>query len=215
MIVVKDGASDVPSDRSRIDGPIRPDAACEVVIDAPAIVDSPHVDIGTVIQYSSNPPSSGPHYPIWAGWQEYLTPVPRPFWVHSLEHGAVVLLYNCALLGGGADGGADATDEAATVDADIDADDTDAGPSACAALVDQLRTLMGSLPEDPLCDKDAGPSRRIILTPDPLLDRPVAAAAWGWTYNAACFDKASLQQFVIDHYAKAPENFCTNGQTFF
>lgn len=209
IYIGKDGANDVFSDRSRIDAPIRPDAACEVVIDAPAIVDSPHVDIGTIIQYSSNPPSSGPHYPIWAGWQEYLTPVPRPFWVHSLEHGAVVLLYNCALLPG-ADAGTDATDEDASTDAEVDA-----GPSACATLVDQLRTLMSSLPDDPLCDKDSGPSHRIILTPDPLIDRPVAAAAWGWTYNAACFDRASLEQFAKEHYAKGPENFCSNGQTFF
>ncbi len=209
-IYVESG-TDVASDRSRIDGPIRPDAACSVVIDAPALLESPHVDIGTPIQYPTNPPASGPHYPIWAAFQEFSTPVPRPYWVHSLEHGAVVLLYNCAKLGAG-DGGApaDASDEdATTAEASVDAG------NACEELVANLRALMNALPDDPLCDKDAGPSKRIILTPDPLIDHPVAAAAWGWVYNGDCFDRPSLEQFAKDHYAKGTENFCSNGQTSF
>ncbi|CAN5561446.1 hypothetical protein BH09MYX1_BH09MYX1_42190 [soil metagenome] len=215
-IYVKDGANDVAlSDASRLDAPIRPDASCSVIIAAPVLLDSPHVDIGTLIQYPTNPPASGPHYPIWAAFQEFSTPVPRPFWVHSLEHGAVVLLYNCAKLGGSGppDAGVDATTEAG--DDAADGDTTDGGNPACTALVDQLRALMNSLPEDPLCDKDAGPARRVVLTPDPLIDGPVAAAAWGWTYNAACFDKATLEAFAKEHYGKGTEDFCTNGQTFF
>jgi hypothetical protein len=43
----------------------------------------------------SNPPSSGPHYPIWAAFKTYAQPVPRGYLVHDLEHGAVVLTYNC------------------------------------------------------------------------------------------------------------------------
>jgi hypothetical protein len=210
-IYVESG-TDAPSDRSRLDGPLRPDASCSVVIDAPEILASPHLDIGTPIQYPTNPPASGPHYPIWAAFQEFATPVPRPYWVHSLEHGAVVLLYNCAKLGGAdasadATGGADASDEDAAV--------ADAGATTCEALVADLRKLMQELPDDPLCDKDAGPSKRIILTPDPLIEHPVAAAAWGWTYNADCFDRATLEQFAKDHYAKGTENFCTNGQQAF
>lgn len=206
----KDSSIDVLlTDRSRLDAPIRPDAACEVVIDSPEVLTSPHVDVGTPIDYPTNPPASGPHYPIWAAFQEFLTPVPRPFWVHSLEHGAVVILYNCAALagdGGAGDDGSDATDSS---------DASDAGGATCSTWVDGLRAMIAALPEDPLCDKDAGVSRRIVLTPDPLIHGPIAAAAWGWTYNAACFDRPSLEQFVKDHYAKAPENFCANGQTFF
>ena len=42
--------------------------------------------------YRANPPSSGPHYSVWAGWGVHDDVVERGLWVHSLEHGGVVLL---------------------------------------------------------------------------------------------------------------------------
>lgn len=47
------------------------------------------------VSYASNPPSSGTHYGIWTEFKTYDAPVPEGFWVHSLEHGAVVISYNC------------------------------------------------------------------------------------------------------------------------
>lgn len=39
---------------------------------------------------------SGPHRPLWPRYGEY-TFVPKQRWLHSLEHGAVVMLYHpCA-----------------------------------------------------------------------------------------------------------------------
>lgn len=43
--------------------------------------------------YPSNPPTGGNHYDIWARWQIHTQTVPRGYWVHNLEHGAVVFLY--------------------------------------------------------------------------------------------------------------------------
>ncbi len=37
------------------------------------------------------PPTNGPHRPIWANWGFYTSPVPYPYEVHNLEHGAVVV----------------------------------------------------------------------------------------------------------------------------
>jgi hypothetical protein len=56
-----------------------------------------HVAVGTdITTWNSNPPSSGSHYPIWAHWfQTYTTAIPRGYYVHNLEHGGVILLYNC------------------------------------------------------------------------------------------------------------------------
>ena len=54
-----------------------------------------HVAACTPIEYSSNPPSSGEHYPNWADFGVYDFALPRGFWVHNLEHGAVVVTYNC------------------------------------------------------------------------------------------------------------------------
>jgi hypothetical protein len=36
------------------------------------------------------------HYPTWAAFKTYDKPVPRGFYVHSMEHGAVVFEHNCA-----------------------------------------------------------------------------------------------------------------------
>jgi len=54
-----------------------------------------HVPIGTQIQWSTNPPATGMHYPVWAKWDHHYTSLDRGFWVHNAEHGGVILLYRC------------------------------------------------------------------------------------------------------------------------
>jgi hypothetical protein len=165
-----DAASEIPLD-----------AACNVRMEAHALEASPHVPEGTAITYATNPPSSGPHYPVWANFQEYAEPVADGYLVHSMEHGAVLLLYKC-------------------------------DPTTCADVISALRAVRDAIATDPLCDPSI--RVRVILAPRPSLDVPVAAAAWGYTYRADCVDAPSLTQFVLDHYAKAPEDFCSPGTTF-
>jgi Protein of unknown function (DUF3105) len=174
-----------PSDAAY--NPMHPDASCPVTIDSPPVLSRTHVPEGSMIQWNSNPPSSGDHYPIWAAFQEYTTPVPRGYYVHDLEHGAVVFLYNC-------------------------------GDAGCADVVSALRAVSDSIPDDPLCaSQGTGVRVRTVITPDPLIDVPVAAAAWGWTYKAQCADVPSLKQFALDHYGQGPEGpiTCGNGGTTF
>jgi hypothetical protein len=52
-----------------------------------------HVTEGSPIAYRANPPASGPHYPVWARYQEHTVTVARGYWVHNLEHGGVVFLH--------------------------------------------------------------------------------------------------------------------------
>lgn len=80
-------------DSSAIDG----DAAnlCQTQQINFPILPAPHVATCSPVLYSSEPPTSGPHYPIWAAFKTYAKPVPRGFYVHDLEHGAMVILYNC------------------------------------------------------------------------------------------------------------------------
>ena len=52
-----------------------------------------HVAEGSATAYANNPPASGPHYPVWLRYEEYQQPVARGYWVHNLEHGAIVFLY--------------------------------------------------------------------------------------------------------------------------
>lgn len=62
----------------------------------PALAPGPtHVTACSEIDYVTNPPCLGPHYGSWAAFQNYDAAIPRGFWVHSLEHGAVVISYAC------------------------------------------------------------------------------------------------------------------------
>lgn len=54
-----------------------------------------HVPEGTTVAYANNPPSSGDHWAAPLPYGKFRDPQPRERWVHSLEHGGVVLLYNC------------------------------------------------------------------------------------------------------------------------
>jgi hypothetical protein len=107
----------------RLPAPIHPAASCFVTIDTPELIAGSHVPEGTVITYNSNPPSSGPHYPVWANFQEYDKPLDEGYLVHSLEHGAVALLYKC-----------------------------DPAAPACAPTIDALRKIRDAMPTDPSCD---------------------------------------------------------------
>ena len=46
--------------------------------------------------YNSNPPTSGPHLPEPATWGIHEQPLPDEQLVHNLEHGGVVITYNCS-----------------------------------------------------------------------------------------------------------------------
>jgi len=81
---------------------------------------------------------------------------------------------------------------------------------ACPDVVAMLTDVEETTKADPACIQ-AGIKARVVLTPDPKLETPVAAAAWGSTYVATCLDPASLKQFVKDSYGKGTENICGGG----
>ena len=76
--------------------PIPPFATCTVTTSTDTISGAEHRTPCTDIAYPFYPPSAGPHFSQWASFNTYSAPIPWGFLVHSLEHGAVILLYNCA-----------------------------------------------------------------------------------------------------------------------
>ncbi|GAA1556092.1 hypothetical protein GCM10009789_06820 [Kribbella sancticallisti] len=73
-------------------------ASCDAVIDDKASGTQDHKPDGEVINYPVSPPSSGPHYAVWAPfgktfYSEGDRP-PVPNLVHNLEHGYTILWYN-------------------------------------------------------------------------------------------------------------------------
>lgn len=135
-----------------------------------------HVNSTANVMYNSNPPSSGPHCPQPGAYGQYTPaqPLDRCYWIHNLEHGAIVLLYNC--------------------------------PMGCPDILEGLTRVLADAPRDPDCA-----NRRILITPYPMLDTRVAAAAWGFTWKANCLDdaaRAQLVKFIGDHIGSkgmAPE----------
>ncbi len=54
-----------------------------------------HVPEGTPVEYSTNPPTSGPHWGSTAQWGVYTSRPPADErLVHNLEHGGVIISYN-------------------------------------------------------------------------------------------------------------------------
>lgn len=47
------------------------------------------------VAYTSIPPMGGDHNACWTEWGVHTEEVPEENWVHNLEHGGVVFLYNC------------------------------------------------------------------------------------------------------------------------
>ncbi len=83
-------------------------------------------------------------------------------------------------------------------------------PAGCAEVPVALEAIGREL-ADGSCSGDV--NARWLASPDPLLEPAVqvAAAAWGFTYRAACLDEASLRAFAAAHYAHGPEDTCADG----
>lgn len=73
-----------------------PSPTCDVTTATEPADSRVHRDACSTIDYPFIPPASGDHYGIWASYQTYAAPVPWGFLVHSMEHGAVVLVYDPA-----------------------------------------------------------------------------------------------------------------------
>lgn len=54
-----------------------------------------HVTDISDITYNSNPPTSGTHFPVWAKRGVYDRVLSDGHLIHSLEHGYIVISYNC------------------------------------------------------------------------------------------------------------------------
>jgi len=135
------------------------------------------------IDYSTNPPCTGTHYGTWAAYRVYDEPIPRGFWVHGLEHGAVALTYSCTECEG----------EVATAEAllaDIGAD-----PLCVAGGQPSRRTYLA--PDPRLDARWAASSWGFTLTADcfePEVFRAFIDAHRGNGLEAVCGDGIDVSQ---------------------
>ena len=135
--------------------------------------------------YNSNPPTSGRHVVTWVKPGVYDAPQQEGELIHSLEHGYVVIHYNCHT--GITDvnvatGSATASSSAALSAAD------------CASLIEKLT--------------DVAKNKKlfkIVVVPRPQLDTTIALTAWMYLDKFDTFDKKRIEQFIDYHRDHGPE----------
>lgn len=113
--------------------------------------------------YSSNPPTSGKHSAQTESWGISSTPLATEKLVHNLEHGGIVIHYNC---------------------------------EKCDDLITKLKDLTNRL---------AAKDRKVVLSPNKLIDAKISLASWGYYDKMDELDEARVWKFFDDHINKGPE----------
>jgi Protein of unknown function (DUF3105) len=137
-----------------------------------------HVPTGQTVQYAECPPTSGPHYaaPAKRGYYAPDQTLPVGAWIHSLEHGMIVVLYSC-----GPDGNAcpDGNTQAA------------------------LKTLADTAPQTDVA-KQCGIKNKIIVTRFDKMSTRFAAVGWDRAMLSDTFDPATFLTFYQQWVDNSP-----------
>lgn len=134
-----------------------------------------HIQKGGNVSYNSNPPTSGAHYGDWRRAGNYDEPQQDEYLVHSLEHGYIIMSYNCNAGQGGS-----------------------VTPSPDQAQDCQLKEQLNEV----LDEKGAW---KLIVVPRPNLDVPIALTAWGYIDKMDKFDKDRTFAFIDALRDQGPE----------
>ncbi len=164
-----------------------------------------HIPVGEKVDYNSNPPTSGKHYEDWVRSGIYNEPKDDRNLVHSLEHGYVILSYNCERKGVGFKGqGIVKTVYAHGIEEEATTSSTVASSSAklsesfksedCHKLVDQLISIY-----------EKKGKTRLIVVPRPNLNTRIALTAWNYIDKFDQFDVARIEKFIEVHINMGPE----------
>lgn len=189
-----------------------------------------HITDISGISYNSNPPTSGPHFAVWAKRGIYDRVISDGHLIHSLEHGYIVVSYNCskpfAL-----------TKNLVPVVSAQELEDLEGNPtsSPTATLSGEPLTKLKvfpqgqmswitpetapgeeiSLPEEFKSDqcKDLVSKlsallddyQRLIIVPKVNLDTPIATTAWGRIDKMEIYDEARIRNFISSYHNKGPE----------
>lgn len=149
-----------------------------------------HVTIAQVAttKYNSNPPTSGQHLETWVKPGIYTSPQSEGELIHSLEHGYIIISYNC---------GAHLSFVKQVYAHEDDAVATNSAITenpACGALQTQLEDLAKKKK-----------LFKLIVVPRPQLDTTIALTAWGYIDKFDDFDKDRIERFIDYHRDHGPE----------
>jgi hypothetical protein len=161
------------------------------------------------IRYTSNPPTSGDHFNAWAKRGVYPNILSDGYLLHSLEHGYIVISYNCGSLAKpqknltykkGAALTTTPVDQNAlmapftpeNMPKDTKALSKEFDSQSCKSLVKNLSTFLDEFP-------------RIVIVPRTNLDKPVVLTAWGWIQKFSGYDYDAMRAFIAAFHNAGPE----------
>ena len=148
-----------------------------------------HVQIGENVDYNSNPPTSGKHYEEWIRAGVYDGEKDDRNLVHSLEHGYVILSYECKVL-------ASRSEQSAKSEATESAQATPSAESdpACDERKNQLVQIY-----------EKKGKRKLIVLPRASMGTNFALTAWNWLDKFDTFDDSRVEKFIDAHLDMGPE----------
>ncbi|MBI2034934.1 MAG: DUF3105 domain-containing protein [Candidatus Levybacteria bacterium] len=166
-----------------------------------------HVTDISGVTYNSNPPTSGAHFGVWAKAGTYSGVFSDGYLIHSLEHGYVILSYNCA---GRQESEAFASASAGMfsvaklADSKMSAFTPDNPPAqeiglpesfqsdACKQLAGQLSSFLKEFD-------------RVIVVPRPQMEHKIALTAWARIDTMDAFDEQEILSFITTFHNAGPE----------
>ncbi len=188
-------------------------------------------DISKVI-YNSNPPTSGLHFPVWTKRGVYDRVLSDGYLIHSLEHGYVVLSYNCDQKIPASSFQFPVSNTYAHEGEPVEIHNiaTDSASESAKPLTRMKTTVDSQMsfftPQNPpekeveLSEEFNSDSckelisqlgsfldryKRIIVVPRPNLDNRIALTAWTRLEKMNSFDRERIKTFIDAYHNKAPE----------
>lgn len=182
-------------------------------------------------QYNSNPPTSGPHLATWVKSGVYDKPQSEGELIHSLEHGYIIISYNCNIhLKATSDTLRKDSGQARQAISKIYAHEEGEGssPSGQASASANLE-LPSEVPLRQGFEGQATGSAtnetngckslvkeltelanrkrlwKLIIVPRPQLDTTIALTAWGYIDKFDAFDAKRIERFIDYHRDHGPE----------
>ncbi len=146
-----------------------------------------HVPDGTVVEYNSNPPTSGKHYAERTKAGVYNKPVSDGHLVHSLEHGYVIMSYNCAQE-------SPSTEATSSPTPSTELSGEQWNSADCKDLVAKLTSVY-----------EKKGKKKLIVIPRQSLDTKIALTAWTHIDKFNDFDEPRIENFIDAFRDRGPE----------
>lgn len=174
------------------------------------------------VKYTSNPPTSGSHFAVWAKPGVYNRFISDGYFIHSMEHGYVVIWYDCDKPISNFQlpiSKVYAHDEPA-------AESTDSGELLKHMKIVPTANMSWFTPQNPPEEEIPLPdsfksdscrglasklseftkvAQRVIVVPRQNLDRAIAITAWGRIEKFDSVDKQKITAFIKAFHNRGPE----------